>query len=229
MDYQPRTIAYLAELFHPPAEPDPAAIQRVHNHLFQTPNPAYKSFAVTPGGTVLSNPVTRPGAVSSAAFLADRVQFREELGELTVEEFAARVRSLCELVCPALAIQVFTAQQVTVRTLVNPRNFRDSRSYLRQGMFGFQDEPQAFGREAQLYGIRMVFPPTEAEPNAHALRIESFQSDPRSLFLENQASFPPLLVARGLEPLERNVLDAYSFLVERSLAFVARFDQRQEV
>ena len=35
------------------------------------------------GDMVLSNPVTRPGAVSSVEFLGDRYRFREELSSLT--------------------------------------------------------------------------------------------------------------------------------------------------
>ena len=137
-------------------------------------------------GDVLSNPVTRPGEVSTAAFLPDRFQFREELTSLTVDEFAERVRALTERVGQLAGVQVFTAQQVTVRTLVNPRHFTDSRQYLREGMFGFSDETDAFGRAPELLGLRLVFPPTPEVPNAHALRIESFTSDPRSLFIERE-------------------------------------------
>lgn len=229
MHYAPRTIAFIAELIHPPVAPDPARIQKVHNDLFQTPDPAYKSFAVTPAGTVLSNPVARPGAVSQASFMADRIQFREELGSLTVDEFAQRVQQIAEIVAELCGIQVFTASQVTVRTLVNPRNYSDAREFLKQGMFGFTTETEDFGREPELYGLRMIFPPREDQPNAHSLRIESFNDDPRSLFIENQASFTPILVPRGLDALAENVNDTYAFLVERALTFVGRFDQRQEV
>ena len=228
MAYAPRTIAFVTELIHPPMRPDPAVIQRVHNELFQEPDPDYKSFAVTPGGAVLSNPVTRPGAVSSASFLADRFQFREELGSMTVDEFAALVRRISERVVHLAGIQVFTAQQVTIHTLINPRHYGDAREFLKQGMFGFGQETGDFGREPQLFGLRLVFPPSEEEPNAHGLRIESFNDDVRSVFVENQASYPPTLVARGLDSLEGNVLGAYAFLVERALTFVGRFDQRQE-
>ena len=228
MHYAPRTIAFIAELVHPPVAPDPARIQKVHNDLFQTPDPAYKSFAVTPTGTVLSNPVARPGAVSQASFAADRIQFREELGSLTVEEFAQRVQQIAEIVAELCGIQVFTATQVTVRTLVNPRNFTDAREFLAQGMFGFTTETDDFERDPELYGLRMIFPPREDHPNAHSLRIESFNDDPRSLFIENQATFAPILVARGLEPLAENVEATYTFLVERSLSFVGRFDARLE-
>ena len=229
MAYAPRTIALATELFHPPIQPDPAPVQRVHNRLFQEGEPAYKSFAVTPAGAVLSNPVTRPGAVSAASFLADRFQFREELGSATVEEFAARTRAVADLVAQESgSVQVFTAQQVTLRTLVNPRFFNDSREFLKAGMFGFDDQVEDFGREPQLFGIRMVFPASQEQPCAYSLRIESFSNDPRSVFIENQATYAPILVTLGLEAVERNVLDAYEFLVGRALRFLGRFDSRQE-
>jgi hypothetical protein len=227
MKYPLRTIALQTELFHPPMEPSPVHVQRVHNELFQTPDPAYKSFSFSPGGAVLSNPVSRPGEVSTAAFLPDRFQFREELTSLTVDEFAERVRAIGSRVAELSGVQVFTAQQVTLRTLVNPRHYKDSRDFLREGMFGFTDQLESFSRKVELYGLRLVFPPTPEEPNAHSLRVESFSNDARSLFLENQSSFAPILVARGLDLLAQNVATSYAFLVERSLTFVGRFDQQQ--
>jgi hypothetical protein len=228
MHYAPRTIAFKSELGHPLVEPDHARLQKLHNQLFQAQPPPYTDFAVLGSGVQLSNAPTRPGAVSSVAFLADRIVFSEELGSLTVDEFAKRVCSISEMATNMLGIQVITGHQVTIRTLVNPRNFKDSRAYLKDGMFGFGNQVDDFAREPQLYGLRLVFPPNEQQPNAHALRIESFHGDTRSLFLENTSNFAPLLVPRGLEPLEQNIHDAYAFLVERALAFVGRFDVRQE-
>lgn len=229
MHYAPRTIAFQSELFHPLVEPDHAQLQKLHNQLFQVQHPPYTDFAVLATGAQLSNPPMKRGMVSSVAFTADRIVFREELGSLTVDEFAKRVRSITEMATGMLGIQVLTQHQVTIRTLVNPRNFKDSRAYLKDGMFGFGTEVEDFAREPQLYGLRLVFPPNEQQPNAHALRIESFHEDTRSLFLENQANFAPLIVQRGLDQLEQNIHDAYAFLVERALAFIGRFDIRQEV
>jgi hypothetical protein len=156
------------------------------------------------------------------------MQFREELGSQTVEEFARQVRQITERVVALSKTQVFTAQQVTIHTLVNPRHFKDAREFLHGGMFGFDRETEDFGRGLQLIGLRMVFPPSEGQPNAHALRVESFNDDVRSLFIENQATFPPILLARGLDAIEENVQAAYEFLVERALSFIGRFDSRQE-
>jgi hypothetical protein len=226
--YAPRTIAFQSEILHPLVEADPARLQRLHNHLFEAGHPPYSDFSVLQDGVLFSNPASRPGAISSVAISGERLLFREELTAMTVDEFAARVRRMSEQVCELLGIQVLTAHQVTLRTLANPRHFTDSRDFIKSGMFGFSDETDDFGREPQLLGLRLVFPPSEGEPNAHALRIESFHNDPRSVFLENQASFPPLLTARGLAGLERNVMEAYEFLLERGLSFVSRFDVRLE-
>lgn len=230
MLYNPRTIALICELYHPPLSPDPGPIQRVHNQMFQSGDPAYSCFAVTPVGAVLSNPVAQPGASSQVAFLPDRLQFREELSSLTHDGFAHRVKTIASQVSDLRGIQVFTAQQVTVRTLVNPRTFKDSRAYLKSGMFGFDDEVQAFGRDPQLYGIRLVFQPDpeKGQSSAFSLRIESFNNDPRSLYIENQASFGPVMVEHGLEPIEENVLCAYRFVVEETLRFISRFDAPQQ-
>lgn len=224
MLYTPRTIALISELFHPPLQPDPTPIQKIHNRMFQGVEPPYSSFAVTPQGAVLSNPVHQPGASSFAAFLADRFQFREELSSLTYDGFATRVREISEQVCQLRNIQVFTAHQVTIRTLINPRHFKDSRAYLKQGMFGFDDEVEAFGREPQLYGIRLVFPPRQGQPGSYSLRIESFNNDVRSLYIENQGTFGPVLVESGLATIEQNILDAYRFVTENTVRFVSAFD-----
>ena len=228
MHYAPRTIAYACELLHLPLAPDAAALQRVHNRMFESGAPPYRNFSVTGEGITLSNPTSVPQAVSSAAFLRDRFQFREELTGPTTEEFTRRVLETSSQVCQARGLQIFTAQIVTIRTLVNPKHFKDSRDFLRQGMFGFGAELSDFGREAQLFGLRLVFPPSNDAPNAFTLRIESYAGDSRSLFLENQGSFGPTFVTRGLEPLGTNIEATYQFLVQRVLTFLAHFDARTE-
>ncbi len=226
--HAPRTIAAHCELLHAPQEVDPRSVQRVHNQLFDSGVPDYTGFALTPMGALLSNPSTDLGQLSSVAFLQDRVQFREEMTSLTVEDFAARVRRICELVnTQGGAIQPL-AMNVTLRALVNPRAFRDSRQFLRDAVLRFGEELGEFERAPGLFGLRLVFPATEEEPGTHALRIESFQSDPRSLFLENQAGFALKPSENVWSDLEQHVLEAYEFLVDRSVAFVACFDARQE-
>lgn len=226
MDYEPRTIAYLSELVHPPQPPDPRPIQRLHNRLFESGAPTYATFAVTPVGPVLANPVKQPGAASQVAFLADRLQFREELGGLTPESFGERILGIAREAAVLREVSLFTAHQVVLRSLVSPRHWPDTRVFLREAMFGFGEELSVFGRDPSLFGLRLAFPPTPTSPQAFELRTESYQRDPRSLFIEVQATFPPIPLD-ALERLATNVRDTYAFLTDKALPFVARFDARQ--
>jgi hypothetical protein len=224
--YATRTIAYICELFHTPQPPATEAIQRIHNRYFSAGSPPYSSFAVTPMGPVLSNPGNRPGAVSQVAFLADRIQFREELGPLTVEDFGKRVRQIAADTGSERELEGFAGQQVTIRTLVNPRKFSSAVDYMRDGLFGFGEMVDVFEQTPQIYGLRMVFPPDETNNTANSLRIENYAQDPRTLFLENQSSNGPIRLSDQVEQIEHNVNQSYTFLVNKASSFVQAFDLR---
>lgn len=195
--------------------------------MFEGGQPAYAGFQVSPIGPVLSNPMATPGAVSQVAFLADRIQFREEKGTLTHEAFAARVREIAERAAPLRNISTLAAQQVVLQSLVNPRTQSDTREFLKDRVFGFGDELQALGRSSQLVGLRLGFGPESGDDSAFGLRIESYSADPRSLYIEVQGTFGPATPANGLEALERNVVKTYDFLAGRVLPFISSFDRRE--
>jgi len=227
VDYQPRTIALIAELVHTPVDPDPRPLQKVHGELFEGHSPPYAGFQVVPGGAVLSNPVAQQGAVSQVAFLPDRVQFREERTALTPDAFAQRVRHVLEVAAPVRGLGVLSAAQVIVRSLINPRQWQDARVFLREAVLGLEAEGLApFGRDPGLYGVRFSFPGEGEAALPVDLRIESFQSDPRSLFLELRAAHGPIRVDTELDALEEHVHATYRFLVDRALPFIARYDAR---
>lgn len=195
--------------------------------MFEGGQPAYAGFQVSPIGPVLSNPMATPGAVSQVAFLADRIQFREEKGTLTHEAFAARVREITERAAPLRNISTLAAQQVVLQSLVNPRTQTDTREFLKDRVFGFGDELEALGRSSQLVGLRLGFGPESGDDSAFGLRIESYSADPRSLYIEVQGTFGPAAPATGLEALEQNVLKTYDFLAGRVLPFISSFDRRE--
>ncbi len=225
MHYTPRTVAFHTDLVHPPMASDPTPIQRVHNRLFATAAPLYRNFHVTPQGAVLANPQTAAGMVSQVAFLPDRVRFVEESTGLTIDEFAARIGRIIALVSEERPYALFAAQQVTVRTLVNPRHLPGGLEYLRDGLLGFGNELSEFDRAPQALGLRLAFGMTPAHPRAYQIRIESLPADPRSLMIECQGTFGPVAPANhGLEPLSSNILATYSFATEQLLRFLARFD-----
>ena len=94
MQYAPRTIAFLCELRHPPLPLDPAPIQKLHNSMFESGDPAYRSFQVAAEGATLSNTATQPGAVSSVSFLADRFLYASSYPFISATGYLAWFRTL---------------------------------------------------------------------------------------------------------------------------------------
>ena len=225
MAYDPRTVAFVAEIFHPPALHDARRLQSLHNELFPDPRLGYRNFALVPGGASLANPVAQPGAASTATFLADRIQVREEGTGATLEEFCARVAVIGRLAVERLGVPIFIAQQATIRSLVNPRRERDSRLFLARDVLRLPDAASGkFGRAASLVGLRFVFPGTAEDPGTYNLRVESYNGDPRSLFVEAVGAFPPVVAASAAERLATSVQATYRFLTERALAFVESYE-----
>ena len=203
--------------------------------MFESGRPDYSSFAVTAQGPILANAGTQPGSVSQASFNPDRIQFREELSPLTVEAFADRVQRIASQAASVRAVSLYVGQQVTLRSLVNPRNHRDALSFLRQGLLRLGGQLDSFPSDPNLYGLRLSFPgegPSGDSPAtaaaAYGLRIESYTADPRSLFLEAQATFGPLPATGDLSAIGQRISQVYEFLGVRALAFIERFDQPQE-
>lgn len=222
--YQPRTISLACELFHPPVQPDPRPLQKLHNELFEAGDPPYASYSVTPLGVALSNPQTGPQHVSQALFLADRMQFREDLGSLTHEDFAQRVARVAERAAPLRGVQQILAQQVTVRSLINPVHFRDSRRFVQEAVLDLDDQLEAFPTAPLLLGLRLAFPASSEGGGAYNVRIESWTQDARSLYIEVQGGFAGMVALGALDGVAERVQEAYDFLQHHVLDFVRRFD-----
>ncbi|MFT7668883.1 MAG: hypothetical protein ACI8X5_001583 [Planctomycetota bacterium] len=226
--YPTRTIAYICELFHAPLPIATDSVQRIHNRYFEEGSPPYSSFAVTPAGPVLSNPGLRPGVISQVVFLPDRIQFREELGAMTAEDFGARVHKIADDSAQERSLEGYAGQRITIRTLVNPRKFDQSIDYMRDGLLGFGDMIDVFEATPQIYGLRMEFPAGPESRTTNSLRIENYFQDKRTLYMENQSASGPVRVMDQLSQLEENVASAYDFLVQKASSFVQAFDLRLE-
>ena len=90
MSYDPRTIAFAAEILYPPQQLRADLVQNVHNALYSQPQLGYQNFQVAQDGIHLSNLPQAPGQVSMASFRFDRLILREEMRGVTIEDFATR-------------------------------------------------------------------------------------------------------------------------------------------
>ncbi len=227
--YDPRTIALLAELIHPPLELQAARVQEIHNELYKGSEFQYQNFSVGPEGIALSNPVENPGAVSMVNFLPDRIQLREEMTGTHVDDFRRRLEHVLRTAIEKLSLPILVARQYVVRSLISPRHYADSREFLGTGVCRLQNEQlQDFERPVGLFGFKMIFPVAEGENDYHTLRVESFNQDPRNVFLEDIATFTQPVMPAELEELGGEMMATYEFLKDKALSFLARFDRNPE-
>lgn len=225
MTYDPRTIAFAAEILYPPQQLRADLVQSVHNTLFRQPAIGYQSFQIAPDGIHLSNLPQAPGQASVATFTADRLILREELRATTPDDFATRVVNVTTTAFQTLGIPASLAQQFVVRSLIAPRQFRDGREFLSRRLIAPGAEAwQAFGRPLQQLGIRLVFPPTTPGAEVFQTRIETWPQDQRSLWIENTGSFT-VPVATGDAPQLANLLGStYRWLTGPVCSFLANLD-----
>ena len=227
MSYALRSIAFVAELIHAPIQHDPHSLQKLHGQLFSSSECSYRDFRLVPGGAQFSNAMGGlPGSpVSCANLLADRVQVREEQTGLSREEFEARVGHLARAVLGALPIKVFLAQQYAVRSVINPHTTADAREFMLRTLFGLDETLlSCFPAAPSLAGLRLAFPPAEDGNGIFNVRVESFSSDNRSLFLETVGTFGQPVQPDAIDSLVQRFEATYDFQQEQLVAFVSQFD-----
>lgn len=226
MTYEPRTIAFGAEIVHPPIELRAQQVQSIHSALFQQPELSYQNFQVAHDGIHLSNPAQSPGSISSVSFLPDRILMREEFRPCTVEDFATRLVNVTTLSYRTLRIPLSLGQQFWTRSLVNTRHIQDSRTFVADGMVvGGQQRLDTFGRPLHTVGLRFTFPQTENDPQIFNLRIEPWPQDPRSLWLEIVGQFAQQTKPDRLPEFSSHLYKTYQFLVGPTFSYLEKFDR----
>ncbi len=226
MSYDPRSIAFLAEVLFPPCQLPAEMVQRVHNTLYQQPEISYQNFQVAADGIHLSNVSNKPGGVSSVSFGPDRLIIREELQGRTVEEFATRVVNVASISFKILKIPMSMAQQFIVRSLITPRSVSNSQEFLAQRLVSQNpDAWQRLGRPVQGMGLRYTFPQNDEQKNVFNVRVETWNQDPRSLWLENIGSFTQPTPMENLSTLSQHLHQTYAFLTGQVCEFLREFDR----
>jgi hypothetical protein len=225
MSYDPRTIAFVAEILYPPQQLRADLAQSVHNTLYRQPAIGYQNFQVAPDGIHLTNLPQGPGQVSSATFTWDRLVLRDELRGASVEDFAGRTVNVVTQAFQTLGITASLAQQFVVRSLIQPRHFRDGREFLSRRLVApGNDAWQVLGRPLQSLGVRLVLPPPTDSKGTFHVRVESWPQDPRSVWIENTGSFTGPIGAGDAPQLAELLYETYRYLTGPVGAFLAALD-----
>ncbi len=226
MNYPLRTIAFWADLIHPPMQHSPEVLQKIHSVIFNDAECKYQNFQLIPGGAQLINPSSRPGVVSACTILGDRVQVREELTGIGRDDFGSRVKRMAKVAVTNLGIPLFIMRQFVIRSLINPKNSTDSREFLAGSVLKMKsDDFKPLEKDPNLVGVRFAFHSASPEEGVYNLRVESYTKDTRSLFLENVANYRRPLPAQQLDEIGDDFDDAYMYIENRLIPFIANFDQ----
>lgn len=223
--YPLRSIHFLTELVHPPLQHAVDGLQRVHQQVFTDAAVRYSNFQVVPGGAVLSNPVSTPGAVSSLSILKDRIRLQEHHTGISQEDYQLRLERVADLVVQELQVPTYLAQQFLIQSLVNPRRDQVSREFLKNSLLGWQeDQLNVFGNEPDLLGVRLRLPAQGGAGGLFQIRVENYERDQRCLFLENVGLFRTLVMPNQVDQLPQRFAETYRVMEGPVQSFLSRFD-----
>jgi hypothetical protein len=199
-------LAYITELLYPPMTLAVQSLKELYLRISGSYD--FTQFKILPEGRGAQLQSEQRKALS---ILPDKLSYKNEPTEQTVEAFATEVGSIVRQVRELLRIPVFVSQVVVIRLLSPVHGGENGSQYIGRRLLGFRSEQLApFGRPASGIGVRLVFPATRERLSEFQVRVEPYFQDMKMLFLENTARFfqPP----QSPERVEENLRAAYDFL-----------------
>lgn len=207
-------LAYITELLYPPVSLPPQALKELYLRIS---GPfGFTEFKILPDGRGATLQTERKKGLS---ILPEKLTYREERTEQTVESFASEVGDVARQIREHLRIPVFVSQTAIIRLLAPLVGGENAASLIGSRLLAFgRPRMEVFGRPVTGVGLRFVFPATRERLNEFQVRIEPYFQDLRMLFLENTARFfqPPQAAGQ----VEENVRAAYQFLTAETTEFL---------
>ena len=213
----PRSISYVLECVHNPVRHEAQSLKKFYAKTVEDERLGYANFNTGPMGaqmTTVHGPASFPNTTSHSALAlgADRFQIKEEWPTIGIDDFVFRARAAVELCWNELPIAQIVALQCVVRTLVSVQGVEDCRTLINESFFDMDDADYAtFGKGPALFGLRLAFPLAD-DGGVHGVRVESFNGDPRSLFLEDVGLWAQPLQQGDLQPVEVAIRGTYDYV-----------------
>lgn len=227
---EPRSIYFSTELIHPPIELEgnKDSIKDIYHELSRIKgcdydNIDFEGFPASPPRFTKKQGKT----VSICSFARDRILVEEDWADITLDNFSQKIREILDRAFRLLNIKFLVIQSCTVRCLFTPGHSSDSRVFLAEKACGMKDKISPyFKRSAQMFGVRLLFPPLTQTPHSFDIRIESFNQDPRQIFVETKGTFlliQPITPA-NVDVAVENMTMTYGFCTDETKNFLNQFD-----
>lgn len=232
MHPEAQIIHFGVELIHPPHSHEEQSLREFYFEISKLRwcGCDYKEFRLIPGGAEMSSAKGRLRSVCSIR--ADRLTVFEDWTTVSLDEFATRVEEIAKRYLQMIAIKVFVVQHSVVRALLTPTYFKDTRAFLAETVCRLDGAQEIFPHFEQkpchMFGLRLMFPPTENEPRRFSLRIESYNQDPSRVFVECICDLEgPPTTEENLHTIDENLRRAYTYTTERTFSFLNQFDKER--
>lgn len=221
----PRTISLITELLHIPAAHSPERLREVYSEVCRACD--YENFTRISGGARIERREAEGEGFSQLTFQGDRIQVTEDHTGITVDQFARKVHAVLEIALPRLGIPIILLHNVTVRVASTPNTFKSAPELLARSIFKLTPEDiQPLQRPVNVFGFRLVFPPTQDDPRSFNVRVETYVRDQRSLYIENIGTFKHPLQPGEIDKVDQNLHATSAFIAESVIPFLSRFDRK---
>jgi hypothetical protein len=227
---EPRTISILAELIHIPTKQPFERLRDVYNAI--SGSCGYDNCIRLPVGARLERGQgqSENEEVSTMTFLTDRVQMVEDNLAMSVEGVGKKLAAVLEKAMPTLGIPFFLAQQFTVRAIAAPNSFKTASEFIGRSLFRIGEEDVAvLERPTNIFGLRLIFPPTKNLAHNFNVRIEAYTRDPKSVYIENVGVFKAPIEFARLEVLQKNLELTSEFISSNVCRFLSQYDRRESM
>jgi len=223
---EPRTISLLAEMIYIPQKHSFERLRDLYNRV--STSCGYDNCIRLQNGARLARGSGEGPQASTITFLNDRVQMVEDNLVMSIAETGKKLVAVLEAAMPILNIPLLLVQQYTVRAIATPNSYKSASEFISRSLFRIRDENVAvLERPTQIFGLRLVFPPTKAQLHHFNVRIEAYTRDPQSVYLENVGMFKTPVQAGQLEVLPRNLELTSEFLSVNVCRFLSQYDRRE--
>ena len=218
----------MTELIHLPSKHAFEDLREVYNRISTICG--YENFTRLPNGARLERGEGETGEISSVTFLNDRVKMVEENIATSLEQISEKFVAVLEGCMPVLKIPFFLVQQYTVRVITTPNTYRQASEFIGKSLFRISNEDVAvLERPTNIFGLRLVFPPTKKQLHHFNVRIESYTRDPRSIYLENVGTFKtPVQRGPQLKRIPSDIQKTSEFLTVNLCRFLSQYDRKEK-
>jgi len=215
-------------MVHIPSKHAFERLREVYNQVSNTCG--YDNFIRLPNGARLERGQGQGEGeeISTLTFLNDRVQMVEDHVTMPVDQIGKKLVEVLQKAMPILGLPFFLVQQYTVRAIATPNSFKNASEFIGRSLFRIRDEDVTLlERPTNIFGLRLVFPPTKSQPHHFNVRIEAYTRDPQSVYLENVGVYKAPLEFQRLEALKDNLEQTSEFLTGNVCRFLSQYDRRE--